>query len=115
GSPHELRAFAAAFYGNDPAGTLLFWRGWSLHDRQTRLNDRLALPPAPVWSAGTVVGMRPQTLEPIAEIDRRPGTYAGAEWRYGRRALVQVAHYDNGADPLVFSGGQWGWDTTFRH
>ena len=27
GSPHELRAFADGFYGNDPAGTLLFWRG----------------------------------------------------------------------------------------
>ena len=38
----EVRVFASGFYGNDPAATLLFWRGWSLHDRQTRLNDTAA-------------------------------------------------------------------------
>jgi hypothetical protein len=42
GSPHELRVFASAFYGNDPAGTFLFWRGWSLHDRQNAPRRPLA-------------------------------------------------------------------------
>ena len=112
-SPQELRAVASAFYGNDPAGTLLFWRGWSLHDRQTRLNDRLAMPPSPSWAAGSIVGYEPQTVEPIAEIDHAPGGYAGIEWRYGRRASVQLAYYDNRADPYAFSSGQWGWDTRF--
>ena len=46
-SNHEIRAFAAGFYGNDPAGTLLFWRFWSLHYRQSRLNDELLMPPRP--------------------------------------------------------------------
>ena len=41
GNAQEIRAFAAGFYGNDPAGTLLYWRGWGLHDRQSRLNDEL--------------------------------------------------------------------------
>ena len=66
GSPHELGAFAAPFYGNDPGGTLLFWRGWALHDRQTRLNDRLPMPPLPVWNwTGTIVGSTPQSVEPF--------------------------------------------------
>lgn len=107
-SQHELRAFAAAFYGNDPAGTLLFWRGWSLHDRQTRLNDALAIPPLPFTTT-------PQRLTPFEEVDHRPGAYAGVEWRYGRRALVQLARYDNRADPYSFSSGQWGWGTDFYH
>ena len=107
-SQHELRAFAAAFYGNDPAGTLLFWRGWSLHDRQTRLNDELEIPPLPFTTA-------PQRLDSFEEIDGRAGAYVGVEWRYGRRALVQLARYDNRADPYAFSGGQWGWGTDFDH
>lgn len=114
GSPHELRAFAAGFYGNDPAGTLLFWRGWSLHDRQTRLNDRLPLPPLPIWNfSGTIVGHTEQSLEPFEEIDDEPGAYAGVEWRYARRVLLQLAAYDNRADPYAFREGQWGWHTKF--
>ena len=116
GSPHELRTFAAAFYGNDPAGTLVFWRGWSLHDRQTRLNDRLPMPPMPVWdSSGTIVGYTEQSVEPFDEIDHKPGYYAGVEWRYARRVLLQLARYDNRADPGAFADGQWAWQTAFTH
>jgi hypothetical protein len=107
-SNHELRAFAAGFYGNDPAGTLLFWRGWSLHDRQSRFNDELLMIPRPFTTA-------PQTLEPFMETDHRPGVYAGVEWRYARRVLVQFARYDNRADPFSFRDGQWGWGTDFDH
>jgi hypothetical protein len=107
-SGHEIRAFAAGFYGNDPAGTLLFWRGWGLHDRQSRLNDELQIPPRPFTT-------QPQNLEPFMETDHRPGGYAGVEWRYARRALVQFARYDNRADPFSFRDGQWGWGTDFNH
>ncbi len=108
-SNHELRAFAAGFYGNDPAGTLLFWRGWSLHDRQTRLDDELR------HSADADSRRTRSSCQPFAETDHRPGGYAGVEWRYARRALVQLARYDNRADPYSFSDGQWGWGTDFNH
>ena len=115
GSPQELRVLAGAFYGNDPAGTLLFWRGWSLHDRQTRLNDALPMPPLPIWnSQGVIVGYRDQQVQPFEEIDHRPGAYVGAEWRYGRRVLLELARYDNRGDPNAFGGGQWAWHTTFN-
>jgi hypothetical protein len=107
-SNHELKVFAAGSYGNDPAGTLLFWRGWGLHDRQSRLNDELKIPPRPFTA-------QPQDLQPFAETDHRPGAYAGVEWRYARRALVQFARYDNRADPFSFRDGQWGWGTDFDH
>jgi hypothetical protein len=114
GSAHELGTFAAAFYGNDPAGTLLFWRGWSVHDRQSRLNDRFEILPAPIFNqTGNIVGFREQSLEPFHDIDRDPGFYAGVEWQYARSALVQLSHYDNRADPYAFSGGQWAWQTSF--
>jgi hypothetical protein len=114
GSPHELEVFAAGFFGNDPAGTLLFWRGWSLHARQTRLNDRLPMPQMPQWnSQGTIVGFRDQHVEPFEEIDHDPGVYGGVEWRYARRVLLKLARYDNRADPHAFDAGQWGWHTAF--
>ena len=114
GSPHEISVFAAGFYGNDPAGTLLFWRGFAVHDRQTRLNERLPLPPLLQFDAGgNLVSRTERRLDPIAEIDDEPGFYGGVEWRYARRALLQLAHYDNRADPYAFRDGQWGWDTRF--
>jgi len=112
---HEIRGFAAGFYGNDPAGTLLFWRGWSLHDRQSRLHDHFTIPDMPVYTGGVVTGTRDQTLKPFVETDHDPGFYAGVEWRYARRVLVQLARYDNRADPYSFADGQWGWDTVFDH
>lgn len=116
GSPHEISFFAAGFYGNDPAGTLLFWRGFALHDRQTRLNERIALPSLPIFdSNGNVAGSIDRSLDPISEIDHKPGFYAGVEWTLKRRATVQLARYDNRADPWSFSDGQWGWDTRFWH
>src|SRR5919108_6401690 len=57
----------------------------------------------------------PKRLEPIAEIDHRPGFYGGVEWRFARRVLAQWARFDNRAEPYSFSEGQWGWHTAFNH
>lgn len=115
-SPHEFGAFAGAFYGNDPAGTLLVWRGWAVHDRQTRLNERLPLPPLvfPGQPGGPDLVIE-RRLDPIAEIDDRPGIYVGSEWRYARRTKLSLAFYDNRADPYAFRDGQWAWGTRFWH
>jgi hypothetical protein len=111
-SQHRVAAFASAFYGNDSAATLLFWRGWSLHDRQTRLGDRFALTPFPYRNGATVEYVA-QSVEPIAELDSDPGVYFGAEWTFARRARVQIAHYDNRADINAYRHSQWGWYTEF--
>jgi hypothetical protein len=115
-SPHDLDAFAGLFYGNDPAGTLLFWRGWSVHDRQTRINEHLPLPPLVLQGSG---GGAPliiaRTIDPVAEIDDRPGIYTGAEWTYAGRAKLTLAFWDNRGDPYAFRGGQWAWATRFWH
>ena len=114
GSPHELGAFAGAFVGNDPAGTLLFWRGWSLHDRQSRLRDELRLPPIALRDeSGAAIGHVEHSLEPFHEIDGRPGFYAGLKWQFARSIATQIAYYDNRADPHAFADGQWGWHTDF--
>jgi hypothetical protein len=111
----EIKLIAAAFLGNDPAGTLLAWKGWSVHDRQTRLNEILPLPPLPQIGPGALFERQAVQAEPFIETDDRPGYYVGAEWRPNRRTLVAAMHYDNHADPLSVRRGQYGWTTRFDH
>jgi hypothetical protein len=110
----EIGVVGGVFFGNDPAGTLLFWRGWAVHDRQTRLNERLPLPPLVFPAAGngpdTVIE---RELDPIAEIDDEPGFYLGGKWHYARRARLSLAFWDNRGDPTAFRDGQWAWGTRF--
>jgi hypothetical protein len=114
GSPHEIGGFAAAFYGNDPIGPLLAWKGWGVHDRQTRWREQIPLPPLPrLEPGGGLSGRQAPWAEPFMEIDHKPGLLLGAEWRYAQRAFVQIAHYDNHADPLAVADGQYGWATRF--
>ena len=117
GSPHELRAFAGAFYGNDPAGTLLCSGagGRCMIARRASATDCRCRRSPPGTGPATIVGYTPQSVEPFEEIDHEPGAYVGAEWRYAKRVLVQVARYDNRADPYSFADGQWGWGTAFTH
>ncbi len=111
-SPHQINVFAATFWGNDPAATMLFWRGWSVHDRQTRINDRLTIPSIPQFGAGAPTLVE-QNVAPFVETDSQPGFYAGFEWRFASRVRAQLGAYDNRADPQSFSDQQWGWNTRF--
>jgi hypothetical protein len=87
-----------------------------VHDRQTRLNERLRLPSLVFQGAGSAPDIViERKLDPIAEIDDRPGYFAGAEWRYARRAKLSLAFWDNRADPEAFRDGQWSWGTRFWH
>ena len=52
-SGHRLSVEAAAFFANDPAGALLAWKGWSVHDRQTGLQGILPLSPLPIIQPGS--------------------------------------------------------------
>lgn len=109
----QVTVHAAVFIGNDPAGSLLVWKGWSLHDRQSRLDDELPLAPLPQLQPGTMFAKQSPYVAPWREVDGRTGYYAGAEWRTGRRAMVTLSHYDNRADPTRIEAGQYAWHTRF--
>lgn len=105
GSDFDVGVEAAVYGWNDPAGVLVASRGWTLHDRQTRLFDKIGEPgesPVP----GRVL---------FKEIDGRAGYWAGAHVRYLDRAELRVLHYDNRADPEKFDAGidDFAWLTRF--
>jgi hypothetical protein len=111
----HVRTFASAYFGNDPAGVLLVWRGWALHDRQSRLGDVLPLAPLPQLAPGAMFEQQAPRAEPFLETDDRPGYYVGAELALNRKALLTFTQYDNHADPLSLRDGQYGWSTRFDH
>jgi len=111
----EMRWFAGVYWNNDPAGTLLSWKGWSLHDRQSRFGDVLMLPALPQIGPGAMFQNQAFWTIPFQETDGRAGIYAGTEWRVSRRARLTAMHYDNRADPLSLRDGQYGWSTDFNH
>jgi hypothetical protein len=110
---HELALSAAALGGNDPTGSLLAWRGWSLGDRQTGVSDRLALAPIPSIEPGGLFEAAPRWVQPFREIDGRVGYYAAASYKKSGLADVRLIRYDNRADPGVFDGLQYAWHTRF--
>jgi hypothetical protein len=115
GGAHTFSLNAAVFYANDPAGTLLSWKGWSAHDRQSRLGDELPLPPVPQIQDGGFFAAQDPYTEPFLEIDGAAGYYLTAEWSVTQQFLLRATHYDNRADPESAEGGQFGWRTYFDH
>lgn len=112
---HRVSVEGGVFFGNDPTGALLTWRGWSGHDRQTGLAGKLPLPDVAAiepWDPG---GLPPSNFRPFQEIDNRPGFYGGAQWQWGERMLVKLFRYDNRANPEDTSGQDYAWETWFDH
>jgi hypothetical protein len=106
GHSFDLQLTAAVFGWNDPAGTMLAAHGFALHDRQTTLFGRVGAPqPDPLYAK----------KELFHEIDDRPGFYVGAQARYLDRAVLNLLHYDNRADPTVQAPEirDFAWLTTF--
>lgn len=115
GGTQTFSVQGAVFYGNDPMGSLLAWKGWSVHDRQSRLRDELPLAPLPQIQPGMWFERQDPYAVPFMEIDGRPGYYVNGEWAVSNRFLLRVMHYDNRADPMAFEDGQYAWTSQFEH
>ena len=111
--PHQIKLITSLFMNNDSAGALLAWKGWSLHERQTRWDDQLTAPEIPALQSGGAFERQADFIDPYREIDDEPGYYAGFNWRFNRTSLFNYLYYDNRADPSVIIDGQYGWHTRF--
>ncbi len=115
GSANTVSLQAAIFRSNDPTGALLAWKGWSVHDRQSRIGDELPLPPLPLIQPGALFEDQDPYTVPFLEIDGEAGYYVSGEWRFNQRLLIRAMHYDNRANPTADKGGQYAWTTKFEH
>src|SRR5690606_3411051 len=89
-------AAGSLFYGNDPAGTVLSWRGWSINNWQTAWGGDIALADLPVFAFAP---QQAPVSEPFLELDGAPGYYSWAELGLARSLRVRALYYDNRADP----------------
>ncbi len=106
GRPFDFGVVLGIYGWNDPMGILIRQRGWALHDRQTPLFGRLP--------QTEVVQFGPDQLEFFAEIDNRPGFYAGAEFSYRDRVVLRALRYDNRGDPAATNGNEFAWLSRFN-
>jgi hypothetical protein len=110
----EVRLTGAGFGSNDPAGTLIGWRGWSIHDRQTGFGDRLAYPQIPGMGPGLPFERNARWVGPMVEIDGRVGWYAGATVRRSGVFEARALRFDNRGLQTAFDGKQYAWKTRFN-
>ncbi|MCZ8531066.1 hypothetical protein [Alteromonas sp. PRIM-21] len=108
------KVLASLFKGNDSTGTLLSWRGFALHDRQSLYNDRVNFLPIP----GVIDEEKlnaPAWTEPFREIDNRFGYYFGTHVAYKRSAEMRYYYYDNNADANAVDPDRiYAWHTRFH-
>ncbi|HEY6555448.1 MAG TPA: hypothetical protein VI669_18975 [Vicinamibacteria bacterium] len=110
----DVSLVGSAFGGNDAAGTLLAFRGWSLHDRVSGYGDQLPLVALPVIQPDEEAPQA-QWSQPFTEIDGRLGYYVGAQWKRDGVFNLNGLYYDNRGNENGFDGFQWAWKTTFAN
>jgi hypothetical protein len=115
GSPHDYGLTAAAFNGNDPAGTLIAWRGWGIGDRISGVNEGITLADLPAYRSNGPLPLQSREIHVFKEIDNKLGYYVGAHYAYANWFEISGMHYDNRGDPLVVKKGQYAWRTKFNH
>ena len=95
GDANTLEGSVALYTANDPTGTLLAERGWSLSDLSYGLGSRVREPDVIVSDYGETPPVR---YNPFQEIDGRPGWYAHLAWHSREFGEVTLLRYDNDAD-----------------
>jgi hypothetical protein len=114
-SAHDFGLTLAVFGGNDPAGTLMGWRGWAISDRISGLTERLILADLPVYRPDGAIPKQSRSVQLFSELDGRVGYYLGGQYAYAEQVELSALHYDNRGDPLVEKHGQYAWHTRFDH
>lgn len=111
----EARLGAAVFFGGDPQGTQLAWRGWAIHDRELGLFDDWPLAPLDFLPPNPGFDGQSDRNRPLDEIDHRPGFLVTAEVGSTAGRKLHAMYYDNRTDPEAFDAehGQFGWHTHF--
>ncbi len=112
-SNHSWQGVLGAFRDNDPLGTLISWRGFALHNLQTRIGGRIDFAHYPSLQRFPLE-RQPDWVEPFEELDGHTGWYGGLHYLYQQETEIRLYHYDNQADPTVLAKGQYAWFNRFN-
>jgi hypothetical protein len=112
-SAHDFGLTVAAYRGNEPAGSLLAYRGWSVGDRITGLTETVPLSTVPIYGAYGSLDQDDKKLDDFHQIDSRTGYYAMLHYAYSGWVSLDGYHYDNNANPAAWAHYQWAWHTRF--
>lgn len=114
-SPWSWDLYSGLFKGNDTTGTLLTWRGFATHDRQSLHHDKIQFAPIPSVENLVKNIPTPTYTKPFKEIDGKFGGYVGAHLSYFRQSELRYYIYDNLADPLIVNEERlYAWRTKFH-
>lgn len=109
---NTLTLGATVFRGNDTMGALIAWRGWTIGNRLSVLNETVPLPPLASLPR-FIPAQRTDGTTPFRDdLDGHAGFAARARVGVGDRGMVQLTHVDNGGDNLVY-GDEYAWETSF--
>jgi hypothetical protein len=115
GQPHDIGFSATVFDGNDAAGSLMTWRGWSISDRITGLREPLLMADLPVYQADGQLKKQSRSIHVFREIDNKLGYQLGAQYGYGGWLDLTLMKYDNRAITTIVKDGQYSWRVRFDH
>lgn len=112
-SEHSWQGVIGVFRDNDPLGNLISWRGFAIHNLQTRIGGRIDFAHYPSLRRPPLT-LQPDWVEPVAELDGHTGWYGGIHYLFQQQTELRLYHYDNRADPTVFAQGQYAWFNRFN-
>ena len=75
-SPWSWETNVGFYKGNDPLGSLITWRGFAMHDRQSLHSDRVNFAAIPTVVSDDFIDA-PAWVDPFTEVDGRWGYYIG--------------------------------------
>jgi len=100
GKHGSLEGGIALFKWNDPAGELMFSRGWAMGDVSSPLGATVRQPDV---YADFIFSPVPVQYKPFVENDGAIGWHADIEWRSLGGMRLRALRYDNRADPESYS------------
>jgi hypothetical protein len=106
---HELALTGAVFLHDDMSGTVLFYRGWALHDVRITWHGDLPLPPLSAANAP----YQDTITSPFWELDDRAGFYGRIDWTPPLPVTFNAFYYDNRGDRVSSYEMQTSWRTRF--
>lgn len=103
----------APYSNNDPAGSILSWRGWALHDYQYAIGARLKIQ----YVDPEKLAPRGYWITPWKELDGNIGYYTRMQLNIDHKYKISAYYQDSLADTEAIDNpdNEYGWRTRFTN